>query len=94
MADIIPERKSMRMDVSVIIVSWNTKEILRNCLRSVYEQAGPISFEVFVVDNASSDGSAQMVEDEFPQVDLVRNAENRGFAAANNQAITLATRLC
>jgi len=79
------------MDVSVIIVSWNTKEILRNCLRSVYEQAGPISFEVFVVDNASSDGSAQMVEDEFPQVDLVRNAENRGFAAANNQAITLAT---
>ncbi len=78
------------MDVSIIIVSWNTKEILRNCLRSVYEQAGPISFEVFVVDNASSDGSAQMVENEFPQVCLIRNAENRGFAAANNQAMARA----
>ncbi len=91
MADIILERKRMSMDVSVIIVSWNTKEILRNCLRSVYEQVGGIRFEVFVVDNASSDGSAQMVEDEYPQVRLIRNAENRGFAAANNQAITLAT---
>lgn len=78
------------VDVSVVIVNWNTRDILRDCLWSVYEQTQDISFEVIVVDNASSDGSAAMVKKEFPQVILIENFKNRGFAAANNQGITIA----
>jgi GT2 family glycosyltransferase len=78
------------MDVSVIIINWNTESLLRDCLRSVYEMTDGVAFEVLVVDNASSDGSVAMVEQEFPQVTLIRNADNRGFAAANNQAMALA----
>jgi GT2 family glycosyltransferase len=59
-------------------------------LRSVYEQTNDISFEVTVIDNASSDGSAEMMKREFPQVKLLENIDNRGFATANNQGITIA----
>jgi GT2 family glycosyltransferase len=76
--------------VSVIIVNWNTRDILRDCLRSVYEQTRGISFEVIVIDNASSDGSVAMVKAEFPQVVLIENRDNRGFAAANNQGMAIA----
>lgn len=78
------------MDLSIIIVSWNVRELLRRCLASVEAslQGRPdLEGEVFVVDNASADASVQMVAAEFPQVHLVANAENRGFAAANNQAM-------
>lgn len=78
------------IDVSVIIVSWNTKDILQGCLRSVYKQTQDISFEVIVVDNASSDDSAMMVKEKFPKVILIENTENRGFAAANNQGMRIA----
>jgi GT2 family glycosyltransferase len=74
-------------DLTIIIVNWNVKELLRDCLKSVYGQAKTISLEVLVVDNASSDGSIEMVEKEFPQVKLFKNKENVGFAKANNQAI-------
>ena len=78
------------IDVSVIIVNWNTRDILRDCLRSLQGQmGGPIS-EVVVVDNNSSDGSVAMVRHEFPQVILIENAQNRGFAAANNQGMEVA----
>ena len=76
--------------MSIIIVSWNTKEILRNCLGSIYEQHGDSSLEVIVIDNASSDGSAEMVKKDFTQVTLIENSENRGFAAANNRGIAIA----
>ncbi|MBN1806107.1 MAG: glycosyltransferase family 2 protein [Sedimentisphaerales bacterium] len=76
------------IDVSVIIVSWNTQDILRNCLKSIYEQDCDISIEVIVIDNASTDGSAEMVKENFPQAILIENSENRGFATANNQGIT------
>lgn len=79
------------VDLSIIIVSWNTKEVLRTCLQSVGVGLRALRAEVFVVDNASSDGSADMVADEFPQFHLIRNTENVGFAAANNQAIQHAT---
>lgn len=72
------------MDLSVIIVSWNTRELLRKCLESIFEFTKDISFEVFVVDNASSDGSAEMVENEFPEVRLIANDKNLGFSKANN----------
>ena len=74
-------------ELSIIIVNWNTRELLRSCLNSVYDETRATSFEVFVVDNASSDGSIKMVKREFPQVRLIENRENLGFARANNQAI-------
>lgn len=75
------------MDVSVIIVSWNGKDLLRRCLASLLERTRGASFETFVVDNASSDGSAAMVAKEFPGVTLVANTRNAGFAAACNEGI-------
>jgi len=77
-------------DVSVIVVNWNTRDLLRECLASVVAQMGEVALELLVVDNASTDGSAEMVRQEFPQARLWVNAENRGFAAANNQAIAQA----
>lgn len=77
------------MDVSIVIVNWNTRDILRNCLRSIYEQAGEVNFEVVVIDNGSTDGSVQMVKNDFQQVILIENSRNRGFAAANNQGMKI-----
>ena len=77
------------MDISIIIVNWNTKELLRNCLKSVYETVRDIIFEVVVVDNASHDGSAAMLRGEFPQVTIVENTVNRGFGAASNQGFDI-----
>lgn len=74
------------MDLSIIIVSFNTRELLADCLHSIFSQKGT-EFEVWVVDNASSDESAQMVKKEFPQVRLIENRENLGFSGANNLAI-------
>ena len=74
-------------DLTVIIVNWNVKELLRDCLKSIYSQKQTVSLGVFVVDNASADGSVEMVEKEFPQVKLFKNKENVGFARANNQAM-------
>ena len=79
------------MDVSVIIVNWNTKDLLLNCITSVYDTGGGVEYEVMVVDNGSSDGSGQAVKETFPQVTFIQNAENRGFAKANNQALSVAT---
>ncbi len=77
------------IDISVIIVNWNTRELLRNCLESVYRTLwNGISFEIFVVDNGSTDGSGEMVRRDFSAVRLIENEMNRGFAAANNQALT------
>jgi len=78
------------LDVSIIIVNWNTRQLLRECLASTYEHAGAVRCEIIVVDNASSDGSPDMVKTEFPKVRLVENAANHGFAHANNQAMALA----
>jgi len=78
------------VEVSIIIVNWNTQDILRNCLQSIYEQAGGVHFEVIVIDNASTDGSAEMVMTKFPQVVLIENSGNRGFATANNQGLAIA----
>jgi len=81
---------SLSPDLSIVIVNWNTREMLRDCLASVHESEGGRAAEVIVVDNASDDGSAEMVAAEFPQAVLIRNTENRGFAAANNQGFAVA----
>jgi len=73
------------MDLSVVIVNWNTESLLRDCLRSVYDTVEGMTFEVIVVDNASSDGSVAMLKVEFPQVRRIENYENRGFAAATTR---------
>ena len=75
------------MDISVIIVSWNAKGYLEECLQSLLEAPPSRSMEILVVDNASTDGSPEMVEAKFPQVRLIRSARNLGFAKANNLAI-------
>ena len=75
-------------DLSVIIVSWNVCELLRRCLRSVFASTA-LSLEVIVVDNASHDGSAEMVREEFPQARLMVSRENLGFTKANNQALAV-----
>jgi GT2 family glycosyltransferase len=72
------------LDLGVIILNWNTRDLLRGCLESVFAAQGALAFEVCVVDNASGDGSAAMVGAEFPQVRLVESRDNRGYAAGNN----------
>jgi GT2 family glycosyltransferase len=79
------------MLISVITVSWNTRDLLRNCLQSLLKELEGVDAEVFLVDNDSADQSAAMVEKEFPQIRLIANDSNRGFAAANNQALALAS---
>lgn len=78
------------MDLSIVVVSWNTRDLLQACLSSVFGTIERLDFEVIVVDNGSSDGSLQMIAREFPDVRIVANKVNRGFAGANNQAIKLA----
>lgn len=77
------------MDIAIIIVSWNVKEKLRANLNALFQSLGVFKFTVYVVDNASSDGSAEMVRREFPEVKLIANQANLGFAKASNQAIKL-----
>jgi GT2 family glycosyltransferase len=74
-------------DVSVIIVSFNTRETLRQCLQSVIDDASALTAEIIVVDNASTDGSPDMIEQDFPQVVLLRSAINLGFGEGNNLAL-------
>ncbi len=76
--------------LSIVIVSWNTKDILRDCLVSVYQETKGIEFETIVVDNASHDGSVGMVKAEFPQAIVIENEKNVGFAAANNIGFKIA----
>jgi len=78
------------VDLSVIIVNWNTRDRLAECLASIGRQAGGIALETWVVDNGSADGSVELVKGQFPWVRLLANRENRGFARANNQALRLA----
>jgi GT2 family glycosyltransferase len=73
--------------ISIIIVSWNTTRLLENCLASILANPPTSPFETWVVDNASTDDSPSMVREKFPQVHLIENSENVGFARANNQAI-------
>lgn len=72
------------MDVSIILVNYNTCDLILQCLQSVYEKTNGIDFEVIVVDNASSDKSTEMIRRQYPQVQVIENSENLGFGRANN----------
>jgi GT2 family glycosyltransferase len=78
------------IDLSVIVVTWNVRELARDCLTALPAATAGISSEVIVVDNASADGSADMIAGEFPRVTLLRNDANVGFARANNRGIEVA----
>lgn len=75
------------MDISVIVVSYNTRALLADSLRSIQAERATLAVEIWVVDNASTDGSADLVAEQFPEVRLIRNVKNVGFAVANNQAL-------
>ncbi len=79
-------KPDLAVDLAIVIVNWNTRELLRDCLNS-FAQASGASCQAVVVDNGSSDGSPGMVEEEFPFVRLIANADNQGFGRANNQGI-------
>jgi GT2 family glycosyltransferase len=78
------------MDLSVVIVNWNTKKLVLECIASIIEQTERHSVEIIVVDNGSSDSSPEAIEAQFPACKVIRNADNRGFAAANNVGIAAA----
>jgi len=82
------QHEKMRVDISVVIVNWNTRDLLLRCLRSIYATVREIPFEVWVVDNASSDGSVEAARMEYPNIDVIQNEQNLGFAAANNAAFS------
>src|SRR5205807_3227585 len=81
----------VNLDLSVSVVSYRTPTLLRQCLEAISAERTRLAIEVTVVDNASSDGSAEMVAEQFPWVRLIRNDRNRGFAAAHNQALRRAS---
>jgi len=74
------------LDISIIVVSYNTKTLLLECLSSIFATVNSVSFEVWVVDNNSTDGTLEAVREQYPAVKVIANRENLGFAAANNQA--------
>ena len=76
-----------RPDLSIVIVSYNTRDLTRQCLQSVYENTQGIGFEIRVVDNSSSDDSVEAIQQEFPQVHIIENDANKGLAAATNQGL-------
>ena len=79
-----------KIDVSIIVVAWNVRKLVYDCLKSVYEQTKGINFEVIYVDNASIDNTVDMVRKQFPDVRIIENEVNQGFIKANNQGIEIA----
>lgn len=79
------------MDLSIIIVSFKVKDLLEECLSSIFAQNFNFNFEIIVFDNASQDGSAEMVKQKFPQVKLIASGKNLGFAAGNNLGLKIST---
>lgn len=79
----------MEPELSIIIVSYNVRDLLLNCVRSIIDTVASIDYEIIIVDNASNDGSAAAVREAFPQIQLIANRENIGFASANNQGYAM-----
>nr|MBF0222881.1 glycosyltransferase family 2 protein [Desulfobulbaceae bacterium] len=74
------------MEISIVIVNWNTRQLLLNCLASIYEHMPQMVYEIWVVDNGSTDDSVEKVKNTYPEVHVIENKQNLGFAAANNMA--------
>lgn len=82
--------KASFMKLSIIVVNWNTCDLTRQALASIFDQTHGFEYEVIVIDNDSKDASVRMIKDEFPQVVLIENTENVGFGKANNQGMRVA----
>jgi hypothetical protein len=90
MTNILPDSSTVAadgVDLAIVILNYNTRALLRECLRSVFASESAVRFQVCVVDNASTDGSAEMVAAEFPAAHLIANRTNRGFSAGNNDGL-------
>ena len=85
------DKKKEQCDLSVVIVSYNTREILHRCFQALKEASAGLTLEIFVVDNASRDGSVEMLGEQYPEVNVIASAVNLGFGAANNRALVEAT---
>jgi GT2 family glycosyltransferase len=75
------------MDISIILVSYNTEKLTYNCIKSIYEKTQGVNFDIWLADNASSDNSVNTIKKNFPKVNIIENKENLGFGTANNLAI-------
>jgi GT2 family glycosyltransferase len=82
------------LDLSIIIVNWNAQDLLTKCLRCVESTVKKTTYEIIVIDNASTDGSQEMIRRDFPKVKLIANTENAGFATANNQGMKISQGRC
>ncbi len=78
------------MQVSIIIVNYNTKDFLKNCIDSIYKHTSEVEYEILVSDNGSTDGSLEMLSQDYPKVRVIANGKNLGFGAANNRALDIA----
>ena len=83
----VVEQPASPLDVAIVVLNYNTRDLLRDCLRSVLASQGSVRYAICVVDNGSSDGSAQMVELEFPDVRLIVSRANIGYSAGNNLSL-------
>lgn len=83
--------KRGKIKLTIIIVNWNTRGLLEKCLNSIYSNPPSCTYEVYVIDNASTDGSPEMIGNKFSGVNLIKNEENLGFARANNQGIKVSS---
>lgn len=82
--------KNVENDLSIVIISWKMKDFLQKCLQSIYNYTLDVKFEIIVIDNNSHDGTAEMIEKEFPEIILIKNKDNRGVAPARNQGMNIA----
>ena len=82
------------MDLSIIIVNWNSKEYLKKCIASILAETHGIEFEIVVIDSASFDGCGEMLREHYPQVRFIQSQENLGFSRANNLAFQSSTGEC
>src|SRR5947209_20470157 len=83
----VPDTRLRLPDLSIVIVNYNTRQLLLDCLESIYRTNQGISLECIVVDNVSSDGSVEAVRQRFPQAQIIANEKNTYFSAGNNQGI-------
>jgi len=96
MTDLTGNESPENPQISVIVVTWNCAEMMADCLHSLYQNAGDITYEVIVIDNASADNTVSVLKQRFPEVKVTANKENLGFAKANNQGMkqALAPLIC
>ena len=77
-------------DVSIVITSYNTRDMLKSCIESIYQSIDAVAYEIICLDDSSDDGSADMVRESFPKAQLVENKDNLGYTKSNNIGIKLA----